>query len=304
MTWVEGERPLKPSAAEAERGRGVKAEWRGPGWRILCGDAQAVLRTLPTASRHCLVTSPPYYSLRDYGAAGQIGLETTAAEYVSRLRAVFLEAHRVLRSDGLLMLNLGDTYYSGKGAPHGIDPKSAKRRFGARPVDQSGGLGLNLQRKSLIGIPWRVALAMLEDGWILRSAIIWRRRSALPEAAKDRPSRGHEHVFMFAKSRRYHFDPTALPPEDQDVWDIPDRPRRESTQLRTAPFPDALAERCLRMGCPPGGAVLDPFMGSGTTLRVARAMGMEALGVDINRRFCEYAAGQMQDGLPLKGGGQ
>ena len=133
---------------------------------------------MPSGEFNCVVTSPPYYSLRDYDAEGQIGLEETVSEYVESISNVMDEVRRVLADDGLLFLNLGDTYYSGKGKSHGVDKKSSKRRFGLRPVDRSGGLGLGLLRKSAIGIPWRVALDMAQRNWVLRSAIIWQEERA------------------------------------------------------------------------------------------------------------------------------
>jgi len=218
-----------------------------------------------------------------------MGQEETVMEYVNGLASVMDQVNRVLRDDGLLFLNLGDTYYSGKGKSHGRDPKSNKRRFGLRAVDKSGGLGIGLQRKSIIGIPWRVAIEMANRDWVLRSTIIWHRKGSLPEAVIDRPRRSYEYVFMFAKHRKYYFNRRAL--EDiiveEDVWTIPARPR-QTNGIDTAPFPDELVERCLALGCPPHGIVLDPFAGAGTTVRVALASGHSACGVELNPRFCDF----------------
>lgn len=219
-------------------------------WTLFCGDAVDSLRNIPDESVHCIVTSPPYYSLRDYGVDGQIGLEDTVNEYVQSLCRVMDQLYRVLRKDGVLFLNLGDTYYSGKGASHGKDSKSNKRRFGLRPVDKSGGLGENLERKSIIGIPWRVAIEMTSRRWVLRSPIIWHREKALPEAVRDRPRRSYEYIFMFAKDRKYYFNRQPLIDKqiDEDVWTI--TPRPSGTELQTAPYPDELVSRCLDIGCP------------------------------------------------------
>jgi len=186
-------------------------------------------------------------------------------------------------------LNLGDTYYSGKGKSHGEDPKSAKRRFGLRAVDKSGGLGINLRPKSIIGIPWRVAIEMARRKWVLRSAIIWHRKSALAEAVLDRPRRSYENIFMFAKTRNYYFNRKALKDVsiEEDVWTIKARPKN-TPGLQTAPFPQELVERCLDIACPPKGIVLDPFAGSGTTLRTALKSGRSAVGVDLHPAFCKY----------------
>lgn len=257
-------------------------------WTLLCGNSVDALKTIGRESVNCIITSPPYYSLRDYGIEEQIGLEDTVQEYVDSLCAVMDEAFRVLRKDGLLFLNLGDTYYSGKGESQGKDAKSHKRRFGLRPVDKSGGLGINLCRKSIIGIPWRVAIEMTARNWVLRAPIIWHRDKALPESVKDRPHRSYEYIFMFAKDRKYYFNRQPLIEKqiDEDVWTI--IPRPSGSEINTAPYPDELVERCLSIGCPEGGVVLDPFVGSGTTMKVALASERHAIGIDINKEFCQY----------------
>jgi DNA modification methylase len=243
----------------------------------------------------CIVTSPPYYNLRDYKIEGQIGLEDFVTDYVNALCKVFEEAYRVLKKEGLLFLNMGDTYYSGKGESQGADPKSNKRRFGLRPVDKSGGMGIKLQRKSIIGTPWRVAIQMMSQKWILRTPIIWHRAKALPESVKDRPRRSYEYVFMFAKDRKYYFNhqPLIAKQFDEDVWTILARPKA-NTGIDTAPYPDELVERCLEIGCPPGGMVLDPFAGSGTTLRVVLKSGRDAIGIDLSPVFCKYIESELR----------
>ena len=269
----------------------------GRHWQVHCGDAKQVLATMPDGEFSCVVTSPPYYSLRDYDVEDQIGLEETVCEYVKAIVPVMDEVKRVTANDGLLFLNLGDTYYSGKGKSHGVDKKSSKRRFGLRPVDKSGGLGIGLQRKSAIGVPWRVALAMTQRSWVLRSSIIWHRKHSLPEAVLDRPRRSYEYIFMFAKQRHYHFNREALKDivVEEDVWTIPARPK-PTNGIETAPYPDELVERCLRIGCPATtqANVLDPFAGAGTTLRVALTSGRNAVGIDISPLFCEYMVKEMR----------
>lgn len=274
-------------------------EWHGTTlsmqqWSVYQGDATTTLAKLPNESIHCAVTSPPYFWLRDYGVDGQIGLEDTVAGYVESICAVMDQLKRVLRPDGLLFLNLGDTYYSGKGESQGTDKKSNKRRFGLRAVDKSGGLGIGAQRKSSIGMPWRVAIEMSTRGWILRSPIIWHRKNCLPEPVADRPSRSYEHLFMFAKGRRYYFNKKPLIEQkvEEDMWTIAAKPKA-SNGLDTAPYPDELVQRCLQIGCAPGGIVLDPFLGSGTTIRVALAMGHPAIGIDLNREFCLHSVNEI-----------
>ncbi|VGO21716.1 DNA-methyltransferase [Pontiella sulfatireligans] len=260
----------------------------GQYWCVLNGDAATRLKDVPDESINCVVTSPPYYWLRDYDVEGQIGLEETVDEYVSSLVKVMTEIYRVLRKDGTLFLNIGDTYYSGRGQSQGKDKKSKKRRFGLRAVDKSGGLGIGLQKKSAIGIPWRVAIAMCEHEWILRSPIVWHRDKCLPEFVRDRPRRSYEFVFMFAKDRYYFFDKTPLVDQnfDEDVWTIP--PEKGDKGLDTAPYPEELVRRCLSIGCPEKGIVLDPFLGSGTTALAALKSGRSAIGVELNKEFCAH----------------
>lgn len=276
--------------------------WTGqpkPGlvWNVYEGDSRSVLKRLPESSFHCAVTSPPYFWLRDYGVSGQIGHEESATQYVSAIADVMDEVRRVLLDEGVLFLNIGDTYYSGKGKSHGTDRKSAKRRFGLRAVDKSGGLGVGLKPKSLIGIPWQVALEMTRRKWVLRSSIIWHRQNSLSEAVMDRPRRSYEYIFMFAKQRNYFFNREAFNERSgdvwEDVWTISARPK-PTNGIDTAAFPDELVQRCLNLGCPIHGRVIDPFAGGGTTLRVALKMGRSATGIDLNPDFCEYMANQMR----------
>jgi DNA modification methylase len=191
---------------------------------------------------------------------------------------------RVLKNDGVLFLNLGDTYYSAKGMPRGGDNKNKARRFGLRAVDASG---LGVPRKTLIGIPWRVAIAMIAKDWILRSHIIWQRRNSLPEpTARDRPWRTFESVFLFSKQQRYFFSRDNLSKEE-DIWRIPVRPGKTNGG-HSAAFPEALAERCIRCGSSEGDYVLDPFAGSGTTLSAALHAKRNAVGIDLKPEFYHH----------------
>lgn len=253
-------------------------------WEVYQSDVRAALARLDPERFHCAITSPPYFSQRDYNVDGQIGGERRIKDYVTAVADAMDGVRRVMKKDGLLFLNLGDTYYSAKGEPKGEDRKNRARRFGLRAVDASG---LGVPRKTAIGIPWRVALEMVERNWVLRSAIVWQRKRAIPEpTAKDRPWRTYEMLFMFSKHHRYYFDRTALGAEE-DVWSIPDRPRANNG-THFAAFPDALVERCLDVGCPKNGEVLDPFAGSGTVLRVAVGTGRPATGIDLNPDYCRY----------------
>ncbi|OZD12017.1 site-specific DNA-methyltransferase [Rhodococcus sp. 06-156-3C] len=269
----------------------------GTTWQILQGDCRTELAGLEPSSVDCVVTSPPYYWQRDYEVAGQFGLEPSIDGFVTNLREAFAALKPALKDSGTVFLNLGDTYYSAKGRPHGKDDKHRSRRLpGLRAVD---GPGLGLPRKSLIGIPWRVALALQQDGWTLRSTIIWVRKSAIPEpTSKDRPWRKYEHVFLFSKSTKYFFDREGLDGEE-DVWFIePDR-RSLARGTHYAPYPRKLVERCINAGCPEGGVVLDPFVGGGTTMYVADEMGRSSIGVELNPDFCTLVADNM-DGMSTK----
>ncbi len=199
---------------------------------LLQGDALEVLRTIPSGSVQCCVTSPPYYGLRDYGVAGQIGLECTPDEYISRLLAVFAEVRRVLRDDGTLWLNLGDTYAANRGyqvaQTKDEDTKRANGEFNHMPMKVAS---FGVKPKDLIGIPWRVALALQADGWWLRSDIIWSKPNPMPESVTDRPTRAHEYIFLLAKSARYYYDAEAIkePSTFNAVdWNADGTPKRES----------------------------------------------------------------------------
>ncbi len=263
----------------------------GAAWQILEGDACKLLSHLPPESFQCVVTSPPYFWQRDYGVAGQIGLEATIPDYVASVCNAMDAVRGVLHKTGLLFLNLGDTYYSAKGKPQGTDKKHAARRLKVlRAVDTNG---LGVPQKTTIGIPWRVAIAMIERGWILRSPIIWKRNGCVPESnARDRPWRTYEMIFMFSKSRRYHFSRKKLAEYgEEDVWTIESRPK--VGRKHTAVFPAALVQRCLAIGCREGGSVLDPFAGSGTVLKVALELGHNVVAIDLNPSYCEMMAAEL-----------
>lgn len=257
---------------------------------ILTGDALTVLKSLDRASVRCIVTSPPYYGLRDYGHKGQIGLEASPDEYVARLVEVFREARRVLTRDGTMWLNLGDSY--------------GWRRSRER-------------RKNLLGIPWRTAFALQADGWNLRQEIIWAKPAPMPESVKDRFTRSHESIFLFSKSRKYYFDADAVKEKavsditiqcsrennkknhttgqkphagtldtngdgwrnKRDVWTIPPEPYRGA---HFATFPAELARTCIKAGSARGDTVLDMFSGSGTVGVVCILEGREYIGIELN----------------------
>lgn len=245
---------------------------------VIIGDALAGLRRLPAEAFDCVVTSPAYFEQRDYGVIGQMGHEPSPEAFVEALVAVFGEVRRVLKPTGTVWINIGDSVYSGNGQPTGSDPRSPNRnwiRQRRRWLD-TGGMGL--PKKSLLGLPWRLAHALQADGWTIRQEIVWARSTALSEpSVKDRPHRQHETIFLLSKSRRYWFDRSKL--SEESVWHI--EPER-SVRQHIAPFPQELVRRCIESGCPPGGSVLDPFGGSGTTGLVASRLGRDFTLIELN----------------------
>lgn len=178
--------------------------------RILKGDCREILRSLPDESVHCVVTSPPYWGLRDYGVAGQLGMEATYTEHVETMADLFDEVRRVLRKDGTLWLNYGDSYASSVNGRSAADTKAAgndDRTFRDKPFSTVQGI---LKPKDMCGIPWRVAFALQERGWYLRQDIIWAKPNPMPESVADRCTKAHEYVFMLTKSARYHYDADAI----------------------------------------------------------------------------------------------
>jgi DNA modification methylase len=197
--------------------------WRGmPDWKIIEGDCRDVLRSLPASSVHTVVTSPPYFGLRDYGTEGQIGLEPTPDEFVTALVDVFREVRRVLRDDGTVWLNLGDSYNSRLDASHGgwngssEEPQVVDHRG---PTNSWSGNVPGLAQKNLLGMPWRVAFGLQADGWILRSDIIWSKPNPMPESVTDRPTKAHEYVFLLSKGPKYHYDADAIREPQARLWD-------------------------------------------------------------------------------------
>ena len=271
---------------------------------LVVSDAMNWLDGMPNNSAQCCVTSPPYFGLRDYGHAGQIGLEETPDAYVARLVDVFREVRRVLRDDGTLWLNLGDSYSITRAVPAGYKPKD------------------------LLGIPWMVAFALRADGWWLRQDIIWHKPNPMPESVTDRCTKAHEYVFLLTKSARYFYDAAAISeaatcPEDaarrtdrgaagtlhdagmysgraggradgtrnaRSIWTITPKPYRGA---HFATMPPDLARRCVLAGSRLGSLVIDPFAGAGTTLLVAQQEGREWAGCDLNPDYVALAEARL-----------
>ncbi len=267
--------------------------------KIIVGDVRDKLKTLPDKSVQCVVTSPPYWGLRDYKNDNQIGLEKTFTEYVKNLTSIFNEVKRIIKDDGVLWLNLGDTYASKDDLTNGI------------------------KGKNLIGIPWRVAFALQEDGWYLRQDIIWAKPNPMPEPVKDRCTKSHEHIFMFTKSPHYYFDSEAIreprvsssnnhqfggkkynDPNNpiyaspgsiyksdgkrnkRDVWFIPTQPFAGS---HFAVMPEAVAEPCILSTSKEGDVVFDPFFGAGTVGVVSKRNNRNYIGIELNIEYVSIA---------------
>jgi DNA modification methylase len=327
---------------------------------IVCGDALTVLRGMTAESVNCCVTSPPYYGLRDYGCDGQIGLEDTPELYIARLTEIFREVRRILKLDGVCWVNMGDSYAgwshgksaraarpcnrgSAKGAWDGskleqLKSKQSNKISKENPTSKLPRTRANIKPKDLIGSPWMLAFALREDGWYLRSDVIWCKKNAMPQSVKDRPTSSHEHIFLFAKSRKYYFDSEAIKepvtestlarmkrgrsgshkyingaagqtPQNinrpranrcgmdieqptmrnkRDVW-IVSTGSYQKARVHYAAFPVELIKPCIIAGCPPGGVVLDPFVGSGTTGVAALSEGRSFIGIDLNPEYCALA---------------
>lgn len=261
---------------------------------ILLGDAYHVLSRLPRGSIQCVVTSPPYWGLRDYNIEGQIGLESTLPQFINRLIAVFQEVKRVLKQDGTFWLNIGDGYTSGNRGWRAPDKKNPARAMSVRPDTPQG-----LKPKDLIGVPWRLALALQEDGWYLRSDIVWHKPNAMPESVKDRPTRAHEYIFLFTRSERYYYDHEAIKElsdngtgtrNRRSVWDVNTEPCKDA---HFATFPPKLIEPCILAGSRLGDYVLDPFFGAGTVGLVCQRIRRKYIGIELNPEYVELAASRL-----------
>lgn len=257
---------------------------------FITGDSRRALETFPDGTFQCCITSPPYWGLRDYGIDGQIGAEFSLDEYIDDLVVIFREVRRTLRDDGTLWLNIGDSYTSGNRKWRDSDKKNPARGMSYRPPTPPG-----LKPKDLIGVPWRIALALQDDGWYLRSDIIWHKPNCQPESVKDRPTRSHEYVFLFSKSEKYHYDHEAVQEPSNNGHGT--RNRRTVWSINTeaykgahfAVFPPELVRLCILAGSRPGSTILDPFLGSGTVAEVCVGYQRKFVGVELNPEYVRLA---------------
>lgn len=297
---------------------------------------------MPDESVHCVVTSPPYWGLRDYGHAMQIGMEDAPQSFVDALVVVFREVRRVLRGDGVAWVNLGDSYSANRG--YQVPDNKHVNVGNSRPMragnpemnggasNRDGCVNADVPPKNLVGIPWRVAFALQADGWYLRQDIIWHKPNPMPESVTDRCTKAHEYIFLMAKSQRYYYDQEAIMEKGtgracgntgagkyegvalcdtkqrkhlikaadernkRSVWTVPTQPFKGA---HFATFPPALIEPCILAGCPPGGIVLDPFGGAGTTGLVADRLQRDAILIELNPDYADMAERRISDESPL-----
>jgi len=304
-------------------------------YRIIEGDCIEGMRRLEGQSVNCVVTSPPYFGLRDYGHDGQIGLEASPEAFVAKLVEVFREVRRVLRDDGTVWLNLGDSYASSTKGSGGKNGNLNTPSGNNEPAYFSHPRKFNhdVKDKDLLGIPWRVAFALQADGWYLRQDIIWHKPNPMPESVTDRCTKAHEYIFLLSKSPRYYFDSEAIKEPsvtgfvrerkrqnglraDQEkqgshgftscgisdtrnrrsVWTVTTKPYKGA---HFATFPPDLIRPCILAGCPKDGTVLDPFGGSGTTALVALEEGRKAVLCELNTDYIALAHKRLE-GLQLR----
>ena len=310
------------------------------------------LKRMADKTINCCVTSPPYFGLRDYGHDDQVGLEPTPEEYVQKIVEIFREVRRVLKDDGTLWLNLGDSYFSdskGTGGPSAKQSSNSGSRYEPRRFERTGGL----KPKDLIGIPWMVAFALRADGWYLRQDIIWAKPNPMPESVTDRCTKSHEYIFLLSKSKKYYYDAASIKEDSvteenrpsgvvrereydydskrnnnpkahmatskpkgsfngktesmastgqnafravvekrnkRSVWVVTTKPYKEA---HFATYPIELIAPCIKAGCPGGGIVYDPFMGSGTTAEACHRLKRRWIGSELNEEYCEIANNRM-----------
>jgi DNA modification methylase len=341
---------------------------------ILIGDVREQLRTLADNSVHCIVTSPPYWGLRDYGVEGQIGLEASPAEFIASMVDVFEELRRVLRADGTCWMNMGDSYAAG-GQGAGAGPCKQDSNKGALRLDRPRRAPSGLKPKDLCMMPHRLAIALQDAGWWVRQDIVWSKPNPMPESVRDRCTKSHEYIFLLTKSERYYYDAEAIkeaavgaaddprndfgakdyavpgqkpqkrtarnngvgfghgydakvkpravavPMVDAEVsarmgrgpgWretaDVPSTRNKRSVwtiathsfaEAHFATFPPELPETCIKAGCPPGGIVLDPFFGAGTTGLVAERLQRDCIGIELNPAYAEIARRRIVGDCPI-----
>jgi len=296
---------------------------------IYQGNSLDVLKTLPDNSIDCCITSPPYYGLRDYGCDGQIGLEETPEQFVSSLMDVFNQVKRVLKPEGTLWFNMGDSYAGNNSRAS----NNGRAGFGNEREIVVNRTGEGLKSKDLIGVPWMCAFALRSNGWYLRQDIIWHKPNPMPESVTDRCTKAHEYIFLMSKSAKYYYDQLSIK-EDCKTFDNSNRDR-DTTKLNNTPgrtkmkglktnqyekankrsvwtvntkpyqdahfatFPEELIVDCIKAGCPENGIVLDPFSGAGTTALVSRKLNRNFIGIELNPEYIKIAENRLYKELGM-----
>ena len=305
--------------------------------KIYQGNSLDVLKTFPDKSVNCCITSPPYWGLRDYGVDGQLGLESTPEEYVANMVDVFTEVKRILKDDGTLWLNLGDSYWgSGNASGHTEETKNLcanTSKYGATKGHSQKKSNI-YKPKDLVGVPWMTAFALRAIGYYLRQDIIWHKPNPMPESVTDRCTKSHEYIFLMAKSQKYYYDADAIKEDAKtdphssgwatSMSDRNDRQvdnesngrewagdgkanKRDVWTVNTKPyseahfatFPEKLIVDMVKAGCPEGGVILDPFFGAGTTGLVARKLNRNYVGIELNPKYIQIADKRIRDEIGL-----
>ncbi|HPI12685.1 MAG TPA: site-specific DNA-methyltransferase [Catalimonadaceae bacterium] len=267
--------------------------------KIISGDVRNIIKKIPSNSIQCVVTSPPYWGVRDYGVSGQFGAENELIDYVSDLVSLFSEVRRILKPDGTFWLNIGNTYTSGGRKWRQEDSKNKGRAMSYRPDTPKG-----LKKKDLIGVAWMVALGCQQDGWYLRNDIIWNKPNCQPESVRDRFTVSHEYLFLLTKSEQYYFNQEVSMESTKDgigrknkrtVWSINTEPY---SGAHFATFPSTLVRPCILSGSRIGDIVFDPFLGSGTACYEALRLGRLGLGTELNPMYVELAEQRLRNIQP------
>ena len=257
---------------------------------IIEGDVREIAPQLPDDAFRCVITSPPYWGVRDYGVDGQIGAEPDLSDYIDRLVSVFSDVRRTTSPNGTFWLNIGNTYTSGGRKWRQEDSKNRGRAMSYRPPTPPG-----LKKKDLIGVAWMMAMACQREGWYLRNDIIWNKPNGQPESVKDRLTVTHEYLFLFSKSERYSFNQDAI--KEQATNGNGQKNKRTVWTVNTegypgahfAVFPRALIRPCILASTEPGDIILDPFFGTGTVGVVAKELGRRCVGVEMKPEYTEMA---------------
>ena len=261
----------------------------------MVGNAASVLRKIPEGFAQACITSPPYWGLRDYELVQQIGSEDKLSTYLRRLASIFATLRGVVRADGVLWLNIGDTYTSGNRGWRAEDKRNPARARGWRPDNPPG-----MKNKELVGLPWELARVVRRRGWYLRSEIIWQKTNSQPESVKDRPTRSHEQLFLFSNSEQYYYNSKeiaepangdGLTKNRRSVWPLQNEPFNGN---HFAVFPTELVRLCIVASTRPGDLVIDPFFGSGTVGVVCRELGRRFLGIELNSEYAEIARTRLE----------